>query len=310
MAPAVRSQSSVTTGNEEPPGDRSFYLGRPVKHPEDLSGVWETSDGQGGAIGIHLNLLARVSDDADPPAWAPQWQNLNFAVFERKGPEIVFGDENYFGDNERGGRVTLENGHLQLHFVSTVDRDPSVDVDLAYQQDACWHGRFHRGSFDATVSLCRPTPGAEVRQSPIVGTWSQQSGLGSSCIHIAQARATTFTGWTDSLEMPGHTIYTLNDREHHSLLQSFGDLAKVNLTSDGLVSLELGVFNPMCCPHPFSGHLSADGTTIEGNFPPGLNQSLHAGTFTKMPGNTCVDVAKLPKTRPKACVPETRQSAK
>ena len=42
-----RSQSSVTRKPETPPGDRSFYVNQPVDHPEALSGVWQTSDGQG-----------------------------------------------------------------------------------------------------------------------------------------------------------------------------------------------------------------------------------------------------------------------
>jgi hypothetical protein len=58
--------------------------------PEALSGVWEAPDGQGGAVGIHLNPTTIVSDDVDPPAWTPQsWQNLNFGVFQRRGSALA-----------------------------------------------------------------------------------------------------------------------------------------------------------------------------------------------------------------------------
>lgn len=303
IAPGIHPQDSVTTGYETPPGDRSFYFGHPVDHPEGLSGVWEAPDGNGGAVGIHLLLTTALFADADPPVWTPQtWQHLDFAVFQRKGAEIVFGeDENYFADNARGSSVTLEDDRLQLHFVSARDKIPSVDVDLVYQPDACWHGRFHRGSFDSIVSLCRPTPGPQVTQSPLVGTWSVGSIPGSACIHIAQTGASTFTGWSDYLQIPGHIIYRPNDPGPHLLYQSYGNLAKVHLTGDGRVSLELGAYNPMCCSRPFTGHLAANGTMIEGDFPPSPNHIPGAGMWIKVHGNACVDPATLPQPLPKPC---------
>jgi hypothetical protein len=303
LVPSLGPQDSVTTQGEEIPGTRSFYSGHLVDDPEALSGVWEASDGQGGAVGIHLNLLTVVSDDADPPAWAPHWQHLNFGVFHRKAAELGFGEGGYFGDDRRGGSVTLENGRIQFHFVSTKEDIPSVDLDLIRDANDCWQGRFHRGSFDAAVTLCRPTPGPEVRQSALVGTWSMGSSLGSSCVHIAQTGAATFAGWSDSLGMPGNTIYLSNDTRPHHVFQSYGDLLKVHLAADGQVSLELGAYSALCCSHLFTGHLSADGTTIDGNFPPGPNQYPHTGVWTKLPGDTCFNPAALPKSRPKRCPP-------
>lgn len=304
LAPGGSAQSSVTTGEETIPGDRSFYLDQPVNHPEALSGVWESPDGQGGAVGIHMELMTTVSGDAEPPVWTPQkWQHLNFGVFQRKGAEIEFGEEGFFSDNPRGGSVTLENGHLQLHFVSTWKDTSSVDLDLVRQDDGCWHGRFHKGGFDAAVTLCRPTPSAEIKPSPIVGTWSSGSGIGSGCIHIAQTGETTFTGWSDSLQIPGTVFFANNIPGPHSLLQGYGSLAKVHLSNDGQVSLELGAYNAMCCSHAFTGHLSADGSTIAGDFPPGPNQNPHAANWTRMNGDSCIDPTTLPKTLPKACAP-------
>jgi hypothetical protein len=143
LVPQVRPQSSITTPPEIPPGDRSFYVNQPVDRPEALSGVWQTPDGHGGAVGIHLELMTTVSGDADPPIRTPQsWQHLNLGIFQRKGSEIAFGDENYFSDSARGGSVLLGNSRIQLHFVSTWIDTPSVDLDLLHQPNGCWHGRF------------------------------------------------------------------------------------------------------------------------------------------------------------------------
>jgi hypothetical protein len=293
LASNADAQSSVTTYGEIPPADRSFYYGQPVVHPETISGAWEASDGNGGAVGIHLQLMTEVSGDADPPVWTPQyWQHLDLGVFQRRGAELVLGEENYFTDDPRGGPVTVENGHIQLHFVSSQPKTPSVDLDLARQPDGCWHGRFHRGSFDSAVSLCRPTPGTGVAPSPLVGTWSSDHGRGG-CVHVYETGPNTFTGWSDPLQIPGQIIFSRTAPGPHQLYQNYGNLVKVHLADNGEVSLEFGAFNPVCCPHQFIGKLSADGSTLRGDFPPGLNQSSHPAIWTKMSNDVCVDPSAL-----------------
>src|ERR1700722_1278485 len=64
--------------------DRSFYLGQQVIHPESFSGIWETSDGHGGTVGIHLILATSLPPSAS--SWTPQsWEMLQLGVFQRKG---------------------------------------------------------------------------------------------------------------------------------------------------------------------------------------------------------------------------------
>jgi hypothetical protein len=305
LASSSYAQSSAAaTLPETPPEDRSFYLNQPVDHPEALSGVWETSNGHGGAVGIHIELMTSVSDDADPPAWTPQlWQHLELGVFERKGPELVFGEEGYFADDLRGGGVTLKNGRLQLHFVSRWEDTPSVDLDLLHQPDDCWRGRFHRGGFDSVVTLCRPTPDSTVTPSPLVGTWSSDYG---GCIHIFESEPGTFTGWSDALQIPGRTIYGRSEPEPHGLLEAYGDLAKVNLDDSGEVSLEFNAYSGFCCSQLLKGKLSADGSTIQGRFATGLNQFPHTAKWTKMPGDSCVKPSTLPK-HPSAPCPDSEK---
>jgi hypothetical protein len=92
----VQVQSGIPMPGEIPPARRSFYAGRPVDHPESLSGVWEASHGQGGAVGIHLHLMTTVPLHGNSPIWTPQsWAHLEVSVSQRKGSEFASGDENY-----------------------------------------------------------------------------------------------------------------------------------------------------------------------------------------------------------------------
>jgi hypothetical protein len=63
-----------------------------------------------------------------------------------------------------------------------------------------------------------------------------------------------------------------NSAGPHQLNQSYANLEKVHLANSGEVSLEFGAYNPLCCSHLFIGKLSADGSSLPGDFPPGLNR--------------------------------------
>ena len=106
FASGIRAQDSVTTMGEEIPGTRSFYFGQSVEHPEALSGIWEALDGQGGAVGIHMNLLTTLSDHASELT-QQSWLHLNLGVFHRKGSEMLFGEDGYFSDDPRAVRSSL-----------------------------------------------------------------------------------------------------------------------------------------------------------------------------------------------------------
>lgn len=268
--------------------DQSFYLDRPVVHPEALSGVWEAADGEGGAVGIQLHLTTTLPGDADPPIWTPQsWQHLELGVFERKGPGLTFGEASWFSDSRRGGGLTFNNGRLQVHSVPKLKDLPSVDLDLVEERDGCWHGQFHRAAFNAIVALCRPTPGARVAPSRLAGTWFQTSGAGWECVHIAQTGPGTFIGWSDALMIPGLVRFAPSVPGPHTLFERFGSLERVERNSTGEVSIVFGAYNPLCCSHEFDGRLSADGSQLRGN------QFSRPATFTKMRGDSCVDPAAL-----------------
>jgi len=286
----VLAQSRLSAQSQLPAEDRSFYLNEPVIHPEALSGIWESPNGQGGAVGIHLELASALPGDDDHVAWTPQaWQHLQVDVYERKGAERAFGEGNGFSDSQRGGGVQFEDGRLQLHFVSHWKNSLSIDLDLLLQPDGCWHGRFHRDNFDRVVSLCRPTPGAGVRLSALAGTWSASTRFGQRCVHVVQTGTDRFAGWSDSMIIPGHIRYGPGAPGPHQLFEYYGSLAKVEVAGDGQVSVEFGAYSGICCPHDFMGKVSGDGSTLEGEFPPGPNQAPYAASFAKMRGDSCVE---------------------
>ena len=272
------------------PEDRSFYLGQQVTHPESLSGIWETSNGHGGAIGIHLELDTTIPSDGDKQIWAPQsWQDLQVGVFERKGAEIQLGEESGFSDSRSGGSVTFDQGRLQLHFVSQWADTPSVDLDLVQQADGCWDGRLHRGDFDSHVTLCRPSTGQAGKASRLVGTWEENSSLGQGCVHIVEQASGEFIGWSDDIELPD-TVRSCIDNVSRpvTVFEHFGERIKAHLEKDGGISFELYAYTGMCCSHTFVGKLTESGNLIRGTWPPGTNQATHNAKWKKMPGDSCV----------------------
>lgn len=274
-------------------GSRSLYFDRPVFHPEALSGVWETPDGKGGAVGIQLELTTAVMNFPIRSGWSPMhWRGLRVGVFERSGPEVKVGDVNFFTDSARGG-VKFEDKRLEIHAKAREKWEPSFDIDLVLQQDDCWHGRFHRGAFDRVVTLCRPRPGPGVAVSPFVGTWLEIPGATARCVHIAQTARGAFVGWSDWLQLPGRAKYAPGVSRPGKLLEFFGSPDRVKLAGKRVISVEFGAYNSGCaggCLQSFVGRLSADGTELRGEL-----AGAYAATFTKMHGDSCVSPGLIGK---------------
>lgn len=251
--PALGGQDSSLGAT--PSKDRNFYLGRQVIDPESLSGIWETSDGHGGAVGIHLIFATSLSPRA--LSWTPQsWEMLQLGVFQRKAAEIQLGEDGVFSDSPRGGGVTFDGGRLRLHFASHSDDVQSVDVDLVQAPNDCWSGRFHPGTFDSHVTLCPPVTEPSGKVNPLVGTWLESTGMAPSCVHIAQQATAQFTGWSDAIQLPGSVQFPRTIPGPHLLFQSFGELMKVHVDDGGMVSLELRAYSGVCCSYTFVGRLS------------------------------------------------------
>jgi hypothetical protein len=273
------------------PGDRSSYLGRQVTNPEALSGFWETSNGHGGAVGIHLLLMTTVLTEGWYSAGdAPQsWEHLNLDVYERRGAKTGPDEDNGFSDSPRGGNVSFRGGHLKLQFPSTLPSDPSIDVDLILQPDDTWVGRLHRGGFDSHVVLSRP--GASLPPNPLVGTWIAGRGVHLAylaCAHIAQRAPNEFIGWTSSipraLGASNMTIPGLPKPKTQYL--SYGRPIGIKLEDGGKILFDPNDGNGVCCGQTFMGKLTADGKFIQGSR--WGTESAQDASLRKIQGDSCI----------------------
>jgi len=265
--------------------DHSPYRGRPIKHSEALSGLWEAPDGHGGAVGIYLQLGTSVPGTAMTLRGTPQsWESLQVGVYERHGPVIQIGSGNGFSDSPRGSNLKFEDGRLTVHSFAYAPGTTFVDLDLVQQPGDRWYGRLHRGHFDAQVTLRRPAAPDSQGANQLIGTWSESTAFGGACVHIAGHGPDDFTGWSDALQTWGSVMFAPHVVRPSTAFQRYGDLMNVHRGKNGSVSFELYAYNGLCCPKTFDGILSKDGSTMEGSWSSGSNRAV----WTKMRGDSCV----------------------
>jgi hypothetical protein len=276
----ARSQSDADS--HLPQQDRSFYLGTPVMHPEELSGLWEAPDGRGGAIGIHLVLDATAPVEATTLVGVQQkWLGLQVGLYRRAKAEIQIGDENFFSDSPRGGNVRYENGLLTLHF-------PGYDLDLQRIPGDKWTGRFHREGFDSIVTLARPMLQTTSKGPWFLGTWRNTNGSQITCLHIAEASPPAFLAWSDTLSTLGVAKFAPQVAKPPYSWEHYGDLVKIQPARNRNLSIELGAYNATCCSRSFVATPADRGNTMKADWPASPNQSPHKSRWTKMPGDSCI----------------------
>ncbi len=285
--PPARPQNVPVTPSE----DRSFYLGQPIAHPEDLSGLWEAPNGKGGIIGIHLSLATTIPSSATSLAGIEQsWLHLQVALYERADASIPGAEMNGFSDSLRGGSVHYNGSRLTLHyddFDLDLSRVRSKRGDRSAPENR-WFGRYHRNGFDRTVTLTRPAPLPGARAPWFLGTWAGGNSGFQTCLHITQSSSGDVLGWSDSLQLWGLVRFAPTVQKPPSSLEHYGDIARIQPRSDGRVSLELHANTAICCSHSFIASPQQHGTLMQADWPPGPNQSPHQSTWTKMPGNSCL----------------------
>jgi hypothetical protein len=262
--------------------DRSFYLGTPVPHPEDLSGLWEAPDGHGGAVGIHLLLHTTIPVEAATLSGAEQkWLGLQVGLYQRSAAELPLRHENGFSDSARGGNVRYEGGRLTLH-------SPGYDLDLHRTAGDKWSGRFHREDFDSVVTLARPMLGTTSKATWFLGTWKSTHGPQTTCLHIAESSPGNFLAWADTLLVSGATSFPTQSAKPPYSWEHYGDLVKVQPAEKSSVWIEIPAYSAICCSYRFHATSANKGRAMKADSPEGGEESIFKARWTRVPGDTCI----------------------
>jgi hypothetical protein len=264
---------------------------RIIEEPERLSGVWETDIGSGKTIGLHFNLTTAIEGSPTSLTRILQYEeHLDIGVYQKNGKDLTFGDQNYFslsGD----GAASWDGKRLILKFAPPpTAKLPAIDLNLIYdEKQQAWTGLFHRDSFSGDVTLRRPNADrSDAGGSPFVGTWSDKGGIMNNCIHISQDKNGALTAWSDDIQTPGQMRYANGIQPPTQTMEHYGEIAKVSMDAPDRLTVELRAYTAMCCSHPFTAKLSADGQSLAGNWLAGPNQAPRPVIWVRMPSNSCI----------------------
>lgn len=167
---------------------QSIVPGAKIARPEDITGIWEAPDGQGGVVGVNVEIDTRGEPGQD--LRAPQEVELLAKVVfvRRKGsPDPVYAGFLYDPPDslmEMSAHIWKLPTNVPEQ-LSLADR-PEVDG---------WQGWMERGGQWKRVLLRRTS--ASQRPNPLVGTW--RSAFGADCLHIAQGGDDAPIAWMDML---------------------------------------------------------------------------------------------------------------
>lgn len=263
-----------------PQQDRSFNLGAPVPHPEDLSGIWEAPDGHGGAVGLHLTLDTTTPVETRSLSGVPQkWLGLAVGLYHRTGSALQPPQENSFSDSIRGGSVHYQDGRLTL-------QAPGYDLDLHRVPGDRWSGRFHLHDFDQNVTLSRPSD-AGAPQPWFVGVWKTGSVPEITCLHIVQSSPGQILAWSDRLSAFGAVRVAPQMARPPYSWEHYGDLVSVQPAAKNSAWIELNAGSSICCPHRFLA-TPAGSKGMNADWPTGPNQSAHKSRWIRMSGDSCI----------------------
>jgi hypothetical protein len=125
-------------------------------------GIWESDDGEGGAVGINLWEVPSsmghggplpAGDDGNRPV-------LQVGVYQRRNTKVHCGEENFYDTGWRGSNFGVSAVYIQelltVHNPTKLRHYIPLDLDLKHDPiKDVWVGRFHRGMFDRNLVLHR-----------------------------------------------------------------------------------------------------------------------------------------------------------
>ena len=263
-------------------GGRAQSISLPA--PAQASGLWEASDGEGGAVGIELLLTTLVNgravrlDDTKQ-----QRQSLAAKVFHRTTPELKSGQANSFVDSPETPLDT-DGQTLRLSWGNLKGVGPGVLLDLRYDKKAdTWSGLFRRDAFSASVILMRPRADAGSTPNPLAGAWQSPDLAQPDCLHIAEHSDGTLTGWYDTLRVPGLLRYGNGIRAPDHVMESYGDALRATEVKKGTLLIELHTDAAGCCTATLVARLR------RGNSLAVLGAQGSVSTaWRRAPGGTCL----------------------
>ncbi len=259
---------------------------RSLPAPDALAGRWEAPDGHGGAVGMNIIVTTHIDGAPTSITGHVQYEDEFVAgIYQRTGPDVEPLGFNFFS-SAAGGGMTWDGHQLAIHLVGKGD-PRKVNLDLIWHEESqMWSGLFERDSFHEHVSLKRPTSMAS--ESPLVGTWSDKAGMMNNCLHISQEKDGALTAWSDDLQTPGRMRYANGIQPPTQTMEHYGEIAKAKMDAPDQITVELRAYTAMCCSHPFTAKLSADGQSLSGSWLPGPNQAPRPVTWLRMPSDSCI----------------------
>lgn len=263
----------------------------PIATPENLAGRWETSDGNGGMVG--MNVLVSTHIDGAPVSLIGHTQyldNLDVGLYQRTGKDVGEFDFSFFSTSAEGG-ATWDGQQLRMQAPQRKDL-PKVEISLSWNEtNKQWDGHFERGEFNRQVTLKRPV---HANVSSFVGTWFDSKGLMNNCVHIAQQSDGGFTAWSDDVLAPGRLRYANGIQPPNQSREHYGEIAKAKVNVSGEIAVELRAYTAMCCSHAFVARISPDANTLTGSWSSGPNQNPRPIEWKKMQTNSCLAAVSGP----------------
>jgi hypothetical protein len=261
--------------------------GKLIDVPERFSGLWETANGSGNAIGIWLLLQTSVHGNTTTLSDVPQLEeSFRVSLFRRTGNQLKFGNDSSFADKP-DGQMTWDGKHLRAQRGLRNNDASSFQLDLTYNASRqVWSGLYRRGDFARTVKLRRPASAVAAATSELVGTWKNTDHGGLGCFHIAQAHDGTLLGWSDGLLAPGTLRYANGLQPPTSTIESYGNLLRVSEIAPRTFSVEFGIYSGICCSSNLTARIGPDATLL-GDWQAGPNRMADKAVWKKVKNESC-----------------------
>ena len=262
-------------------GPSAPMKGTIVDNPEQITGLWESDDGSGGAVGLNLQLTTEVRGQPKTFRGTSQyWNSLQIGVYQRHGSGRHVGDASWIMDNSAS--VNYDGKRL----VAGIP-DLAINLDLSYDnKNQLWKGWFHRGAFARQVILSRPRARPGISRSRLVGTWREGQPSLRMCLHVVQQSDGNLAGWHDQLSLSGLYRYARGIVPLPETHEYYGEQGIVSEPGREVLSFELNPYSAGCCSPVFVGKLSEDGERLTGGWD-GVN-APGSREWRRVEGYSCV----------------------